>query len=140
MSKIMMRLPKALQEGDEITISGHLVDGANELSIDFTADADVEDPEDIIYHFKVHQSKISQNTKVSGEWLPGETEANTFILEEKNLTLTFKFISDEVFVYSGDEGRNFECQFRLNEPMAHIGAVHVSGDVKRISQVTFRYA
>lgn len=62
----------------------------------------------------------------------------TLIVGSK-FTLTFHIGEDDYFVYTGDEGRNFQYQFPHQLNIKDIECVQLWDDIEYVNEIIFRY-
>ncbi|XP_013098135.1 uncharacterized protein LOC106081010 isoform X1 [Stomoxys calcitrans] len=162
-------IPNILREGDKIRIKGVIKDNAKEFSINFVNEI-CNNPEFITYHFKwiLDEQVIVENYKDNGSWMDHMEQdyddldgvfirdaANDFSVASYNnnntilnysvlgsvFELEFAFqdgVIDVYKIYENAPNRitTYETYFDISE----IKALHVWGDVKKISELTFKYA
>lgn len=131
-------LPKPPQIGTEVILKGIIKKDAKEFSFNFIN----ENRSNIQYHFKTNfvTDKIVKNFKILGDWGQEKREEIEWTGGPgTEFILTFHFDDNEMFVYEGDENRNFLHRFPYQFDIGDIKYVEVWGDVKFISEVIFRY-
>ncbi|XP_005185004.1 uncharacterized protein LOC101897112 isoform X2 [Musca domestica] len=134
-------VPNVLQKGDKIRIKGILDDNAQEFSINFVNEI-CKNPDFITYHFKwlLDERVIVENYKDNGSWVDHQ-EQDYDSLDGSIFELEFAFQDDVIDVYKIFDNKpnritTYEPYFELSE----IKAIQVWGDVKKISELTFKYA
>ncbi|XP_059220021.1 uncharacterized protein LOC106081010 isoform X2 [Stomoxys calcitrans] len=134
-------IPNILREGDKIRIKGVIKDNAKEFSINFVNEI-CNNPEFITYHFKwiLDEQVIVENYKDNGSWMD-HMEQDYDDLDGSVFELEFAFqdgVIDVYKIYENAPNRitTYETYFDISE----IKALHVWGDVKKISELTFKYA
>ncbi|XP_061400346.1 galactose-binding lectin l-1 [Musca vetustissima] len=134
-------VPNVLRRGDKIRIKGILNENAQEFSINFVNEI-CKNPDFITYHFKwiLDEHVIVENYKDNGSWVDHQ-EQDYDSLDGSVFELEFAFQDGVIDVYKIFDNKpnritTYEPYFELSE----IQAIQVWGDVKKISELTFKYA
>ncbi|XP_073824740.1 uncharacterized protein isoform X2 [Musca autumnalis] len=134
-------VPNVLRRGDKIRIKGILNDNAQEFSINFVNEI-CKNPDFITYHFKwiLDEHVIVENYKDNGSWVDHQ-EQDYDSLDGPIFDLEFTFQDGVIDVYKFFDNKpnritTYEPYFEISE----IKALQVWGDVKKISELTFKYA
>lgn len=127
---------------DEVILKGKVKNDAKEFFINFPAYPLSTPPTNIAYQFKTNfvTNQIAHNYKTNGHWNDEKVEKHTWISGPvQELVLTFSFGDGEIFVYAGDEYRNYQYAFERKFSIDSIRSIEVWGDVEFIDEITFRY-
>ncbi|XP_075145325.1 galactose-binding lectin l-1 isoform X2 [Haematobia irritans] len=134
-------IPNILRKGDKIRIKGVLKDNAQEFSINFVNEL-CKNPDFITYHFKwlLDEQVIVENYKDNGSWMD-HMEQDYDSLDGQIFELEFAFqdgVIDVYKIYENAPNRitTYETYFDISD----IKGLQVWGDVKKISELTYKYA
>ncbi|KAM7363293.1 16 kDa beta-galactoside-binding lectin isoform 2-T6 [Cochliomyia hominivorax] len=133
--------PNTVRNGDKVRIKGILMDDAKEFSINFVNEL-CRNPSNITYHFKwiLDENVIVENYKEDGQWIDHK-EKMYDQLDGTIFELEFAFQDGYIDVYKIYENTpnritTYEPELDINE----IKSLQVWGDVKKILEITFKYA
>ncbi|KAM7363291.1 uncharacterized protein ACRADG_000258 isoform 1-T5 [Cochliomyia hominivorax] len=159
--------PNTVRNGDKVRIKGILMDDAKEFSINFVNEL-CRNPSNITYHFKwiLDENVIVENYKEDGQWIDHKEKMYDQldgVFHSKNsfsshslftnntidnysilgtiFELEFAFQDGYIDVYKIYENTpnritTYEPELDINE----IKSLQVWGDVKKILEITFKYA